>query len=67
VAEPLRLHGWQIVDEINRALNGAPASGYVAPAHLFTPANIAFDGGPEDIYDPDNGYRDASRTIWGVK
>jgi ribose transport system substrate-binding protein len=67
VAEPLRLHGWQIVDEINRALNDAPASGYVAPAHLFTPQNIAFDGGPNNIYDPDNGYRDVYRKIWGVK
>lgn len=67
VAEPLRLHGWQIVDEINRALAGQPPSGYVAPAHLFTPTNIAYDGGPQNIYDPDNGYTEAYKKIWGVK
>ena len=67
MAEPLRLHGWQLLDEINRALNGEQATAYVAPAHLFTPANIAFDGGPENVYDPDNGYRDAYTKIWTGK
>lgn len=67
VAEPLRLHGWQLVDELNRAFAGEKASGYVAPAHLFTPANIKFDGGPDNLYDPDNGYRDVYKKIWGVK
>ena len=67
VAEPLRLQGWQIVDEANRALNKQKDSGYVAPAHLFIPANIKFDGGPKNTYDPDNGYTDAYLKIWGVK
>ncbi|MGH6944381.1 MAG: substrate-binding domain-containing protein [Geminicoccaceae bacterium] len=67
VAEPLRLHGWQVVDEMNRAFAGEPPSGYVAPAHLFVPSNIEFDGGPRNIYDPDNGYREAYEKIWGVK
>jgi ribose transport system substrate-binding protein len=67
VAEPLRLHGWQLVDELNRAFSGEKPSGYVAPAHLFTPANIQSDGGPQNVYDPDNGYRDAYKKIWGVK
>lgn len=67
VAEPLRLHGWQIVDELNRAFAGEPPSGYVAPAHLFVPSNIEFDGGPRNIYDPENGYQDAYKTIWGVQ
>ena len=66
VAEPLRLHGWQLVDELNRAFAGEKASGYVAPAHLFTPANIKADGGPDNVYDPENGYRDAYKKIWGV-
>ena len=65
VAEPLRLHGWQEVDELNRAFNGAPASGYVAPPHLFIKANIDKDGGPKNIYDPQNGYTDAYKKIWG--
>jgi ribose transport system substrate-binding protein len=65
VAEPLRLHGWQEVDELNRAFNGAPPSGYVAPPHLFIKANIDKDGGPKNIYDPQNGYTEAYKKIWG--
>ena len=65
VAEPLRLHGWQEVDELNRAFAGAKASGYVAPPHLFVKANIGKDGGPKNIFDPQNGYRDAYKKIWG--
>jgi ribose transport system substrate-binding protein len=67
VAEPLRLHGWQAVDEMNRALAGEPPSGYVAPAHLFLPSNIDKDGGPKNTYDPENGYQDAYKKIWGVQ
>lgn len=67
VAEPLRLHGWQAIDELNRAFAGQKASGYSAPVHLVTPANIKFDGGRHNEFDPDNGYRDRYRKIWGVK
>ena len=62
-----RLHGWQVVDELNRAFAGEEHSGYVAPAHLFVPSNIEHDGGPRNIYDPENGYQDAYKQIWGVK
>ena len=31
VAEPLNLHGWQTIDELNRAFAGETPSGYVAP------------------------------------
>jgi ribose transport system substrate-binding protein len=64
VAEPLTLHGWQLVDELNRLFARAPVSGYVVPVHLSTPQNIAFDGGPRHQYDPDSGYRDVYRRIW---
>lgn len=64
VAEPLNLHGWQLVDDLNRLFAHAPVSGYVAPVHLVTPENVAFDGGPRLQYDPDNGYREAYRRIW---
>ncbi len=67
VAEPLRLQGWQVVDEANRALNGEKPSGFVPLPHLFTAENIAFDGGKNNEYDPDNGYQDAYKKIWGVK
>ncbi|KJZ22685.1 substrate-binding domain-containing protein [Tritonibacter mobilis] len=66
VAEPLSLHGWQAVDEMNRALAGEPDSGFVVPVHLFTPDNIQEDGGADLSYDPGNGYRDIYRGIWGV-
>ncbi|MDR6860117.1 substrate-binding domain-containing protein [Variovorax guangxiensis] len=65
VPEPLNLHGWQMVDEVNRALGGQPPSGYSTPVHLVTADNIKSDGGPKNSFDPDNGYRDAYRKIWG--
>jgi ribose transport system substrate-binding protein len=65
VPEPLSLHGWQMVDEINRALGSQPPSGYSTPVHLVTAENIANDGGPNNSFDPGNGYRDAYKRIWG--
>lgn len=67
VAEPVWQQGWQAVDELNRAFAGAPPSGYTAPVHLVTGTDIAFDGGKNNRYDPDNHYRDVYRRIWGVK
>lgn len=64
VAEPLNLHGWQLVDEMNRLLAGERVSGYVFPVHLVTAGNVAQDGGDRLIYDPANGYRDIYRHIW---
>jgi ABC-type sugar transport system substrate-binding protein len=64
VAEPLNLHGWQLVDELNRLFAGEPVSGFVAPVHLVTADNVAFEGGARFQYDPDNGYREAYRRIW---
>jgi hypothetical protein len=40
-------------------------SGYVAPTHLVTKDNIGSNGGPNNVYDPDNGYRDVYKKIWG--
>lgn len=65
VAEPLNLQGWQLVDELNRAVQGAAWSGYVSPLHVVTKENVAFDGGDKNIFDPGNGYRDAYAKIWG--
>jgi ribose transport system substrate-binding protein len=61
VPEPLAEQGWQIVDEFNRAFNGRPASGYVAPVHITDSSNI----GGATAWDPQNGYRDVYRQIWG--
>ncbi|MBB5496688.1 substrate-binding domain-containing protein [Paraburkholderia sp. MM5384-R2] len=64
VAEPLNLHGWQLVDEMNRLFAGVGVTGYVTPVHLVTADNVAADGGDRLLYDPDNGYRDIYRQIW---
>jgi ribose transport system substrate-binding protein len=61
VAEPLYLHGWQLIDELNRARAGKPASGYVAPPRLVTTGNVPTGG----VFDPPSGYRRAYRRIWG--
>jgi ribose transport system substrate-binding protein len=65
VAEPLNLQGWQLVDELNRAMQKAEPSGYVTPLHVVTKANIEFDGGDKNLFDPGNGYRDEYKKIWG--
>ncbi len=64
VAEPLTLHGWQLVDEMNRLLSGQAVTGFVFPVHLVTAENVTRDGGDRLLYDPDNGYRDIYRHIW---
>jgi ribose transport system substrate-binding protein len=64
VAEPLNLHGWQLVDEMNRLLAGERVTGYVFPVHLVTSGNVGSDGGSRLLYDPDNAYRDIYRRIW---
>lgn len=64
VAEPLNLHGWQVMDELNRLFSGQPVSGFVAPIHLVNADNIAFDGGKKFQYDPDNKYREIYRHQW---
>jgi ribose transport system substrate-binding protein len=65
VAEPLRLQGWMCVDELNRAFAGQPPSGFVPPPHLFIAANLDRDGGKNNAYEPENGYKDIYRKIWG--
>ena len=52
-------------DELNRAFNKAPWSGYSPKVHLVTPDNVGKDGGPKNLFDPDNGYRAQYKTIWG--
>lgn len=61
VPEPLSEQGWQIVDEFNRAFASAPASGYVSPVHVTDDSNV----GGTPSWDPQNGYRDQYKKIWG--
>ena len=65
VAEPLRLQGWMTIDELNRAFAGQPPSGFVPPPHLFIASNLDRDGGANNVYEPENGYKDVYRKIWG--
>lgn len=65
VAEPLNLQGWQLVDELNRAIQGAACSAYVtAPAVVDMQGAKAMGDSP--IFDPDNDYREAYTKIWGM-
>jgi ribose transport system substrate-binding protein len=66
VAEPLNEHGWQMADEINRALNDKPPSGYVTFPHLVTIANVNLDDGQNNTFNPPNGYEKHYLKIWGV-
>ncbi len=65
VAEPLHLQGWMCIDELNRAFAGQPPSGFVPPPHLFIASNLDRDGGPNNVYEPENGYKDVYKKIWG--
>jgi ribose transport system substrate-binding protein len=65
VAEPLHLQGWMCIDELNRAFAGQPPSGFVPPPHLFVASNLDRDGGPNNVYEPENGYKDIYKKIWG--
>ena len=67
VAEPLLEHGWQMADELNRALAGQKPSGYVTYPHITTIENVNLEGGKNNTYDPANGYQAAYKKIWGVK
>ena len=66
VAEPLDEHGWQMADEINRALNHQAPSNFVTYPHLVTIANVNTEGGADNTYDPDNGYQAQYKKIWGI-
>jgi ribose transport system substrate-binding protein len=67
VPEPAYMHGWQVIDELNRAFAGEQPSGYVTKVHLVTKDNIDADGGKDNRYDPQNGYEDQYKKIWGVE
>jgi ribose transport system substrate-binding protein len=64
VAEPLNLQGWQLVDELNRAVSGEACSGYITSPALVTQDGLKASG-DSNQFDPQNGYRDAYSKIWG--
>jgi hypothetical protein len=34
---------------------------------IAVPEKVGKDGGPKNLFDPDNGYRNQYRAIWGTK
>lgn len=64
VAEPLNLQGWQLVDELNRAIQGEPCSGYITAPALVTKEGLEMMG-DSNAFDPDSPYREAYSAIWG--
>lgn len=64
VAEPLNLQGWQLVDELNRAIQGEACSGYITSPALVTQEGLA-KLGDSNQFDPDIPYREAYSAIWG--
>ncbi len=65
IPEPAALQGWQAVDELNRAFNGAPPSGTVWPLHIITKDNIATSI-VNGVYVPQVDYASQYAKIWGV-
>lgn len=64
VAEPLNLQGWQLVDELNRAISGTACSGYVTAPALVTQEGLK-GSGDSNQFDPASKYREAYAKIWG--
>ena len=66
-SEPSRMQGYQAVDELNRAFNKMPPSGFVQTPYLVTPDNIGTEGGDKDTFIPSNDYEKHYLDLWGVK
>ena len=66
VSEPIELQAFQAIDELNRAFNKAPPSGYIQNPYLVTPDNVNIEGGDKNAFFPGNGYRARYFKLWGV-
>ncbi|THG31571.1 substrate-binding domain-containing protein [Naasia lichenicola] len=62
VAEPLYLQAWQLIDAVNDSLAGTEIPDFVAAPGLIDASNVPQTG---DVFDPESGYRDVYREIWG--
>jgi ribose transport system substrate-binding protein len=67
VAEPYGMEAHQAIDELNRAFQNQPPSGFVPAPYLVTPENINVEGGDKDTFIPSNHYAEHYLQIWGVK
>lgn len=66
VPEPLNLQGWIMADEFNRAFSKVEPFDFVTQPHLTVKSNVDLDGGKDNVYDPDNGYRNHFAQLWGL-
>jgi ribose transport system substrate-binding protein len=64
IPEPAIFQGWQAIDELNRAIKGAPPSGFNQPLHIITKDNLATDINADGIYEPKVDYRSEYAKIW---
>lgn len=65
VAEPLKLQGYQLADELNRAFAGAPPSGFQSQPILVTPELLRVTG--TRGVDASLGFEAAYSAIWNRK
>ena len=66
VPEPLHEQGWHNRQTSSTALSPASPGRATSRYPSRTAENIAFYGGPENVFDPDNGYRDVYTKIWAL-
>jgi ribose transport system substrate-binding protein len=67
VSEPYGMEAYQAIDELNRAFQNQPPSGFVPTPYLVTPDNIDAEGGSEDTFIPSNHYAEHYLAVWGLK
>jgi ribose transport system substrate-binding protein len=65
VAEPLKMQGYQLADELNRALAGAPPSGFQSQPILVTTGLLKATG--QRGIEAALGFEAAYAAIWGKK
>jgi ribose transport system substrate-binding protein len=66
-SEPYEMQAYQAIDELNRAFNKQPPSGFVQTPYLVTPENINAEGGDKNTFIPSNGYEKRYLELWGVQ
>ena len=66
VSEPVEMQGYQAIDEINRAIQGMPPSGFIQAPYLVTADNVDAEGGQNNQFVPSNNYKAEYLRLWGV-
>jgi ribose transport system substrate-binding protein len=66
VPEPPLLQGWESADQLNRAFNGEEPAPVIDQLFIVTKDNIDRVVENGEFFDPENGYADEYKKIWGV-